>query len=155
MKNYFQPTEFHGWYEQLNPALLAMLNQFRQRWGRRVHVSPHPDAVGRHGGDSLSQHNVDRWGQVNAVDIFPEGMTTAAEMCRAQKLAVELGFSGIGLYIDTHFRDELHPMMHIDVRSGRRPNDPAMWSRVEGEYRAIDVAIRELEKRSQHELGIT
>ena len=57
---------------------------------------------------------------------------TAEEKAELLELAVEIGFTGIGFYTDTHPRH----MMHVDVRDG----DVATWARVDGSY----VGIREV-----------
>jgi len=135
-KNYFKPSEFGGWYEQLNPDLLAAMNRFRELWGAPVLVSQADGAVGRRlGADNTSQHNIDHWGHVNGVDMFPAGMNTPDDMRRAQRLATQAGFTGIGLYTDTS-----RPMLHGDVRSNKSVGSPALWSRVAGQYLAINEA---------------
>ena len=67
---YFRPTEFREWWELMSIDLLEVLDDFRDIWGAPVMISPHADALGRHGGrDDLSQHNVDKWGEVRAADL--------------------------------------------------------------------------------------
>lgn len=100
-----------------NDTLLA-LDRFRELWGRKVIVSKADGALGR-ADDSHSQHNILEVGLVKAVDFFPEGLN-ASNFARAEKLAEQAGFTGIGLYTDTSA-----PMMHGDTREG----NPARWSR--------------------------
>ena len=118
----------------MNPRLLDVLDEFRELWGAPCRISPHPDALGRHLGDSESQHNVDRYNTVNACDFFPEGMNTESDLKRAFECAKEAGASGIGLYVDTKPSN----MMHLDVRPDRTSEDPAKWARVGGEYVEIE-----------------
>lgn len=130
---YFKPKEFGIWYPLMSAELLKKLDKFRERWGRPVMVSPVEGGIGRHGGDSATQHNVDRWGEVRAIDVFPEGMTSATERQRAYDIAKEVGFTGIGIYTDTVPSN----LLHVDVRADRVAGDPAKWSRVNGKYGAI------------------
>lgn len=135
---YFKPYEFGIWWPLMNPDVLTKLDAFREKWGAPVRISPHPDALGRHGGEnSHSQHNVDMWGMVNAVDVFPEGMNSKAERQRAYKIAREVGFTGIGLYTDT----KPHDMLHVDVRSDVKEGSPATWARVAGAYVGINAVV--------------
>lgn len=131
MKNYFKPEEFGGWYDQISPELLYKLNAFRSLWGAPVSISQNVDGVGRHTG--TGQHNVDLWGEVRAVDIFPQGMNSIEDMQRAYDIAVRVGFTGIGLYTDTS-----KPMLHVDVREDEEVGSPDTWSRIDGEYLGIN-----------------
>lgn len=132
---YFKSDEFGGWYEKMSPDLLLKLDEFRHQWGFPVEVSKHPDAVGREDSESASQHNILRWGEVRAVDVFPKNsvggyINSAVERKRAYNIAKRVGFTGIGLYTDTIQGD----MVHLDVRQAPL----AKWSRVNGEYGAIE-----------------
>lgn len=143
---YFSPGEFGGWFEQMAPELLRKLDRFREQWGGRVVVSPVAGGVGRHLGEGdQSQHNVDQWGEVRAVDFFPQVrdlagrwryINSAAEIRRAYEVARAVGFTGIGVYTDT----APGYMVHGDVRPDREPGDPATWARVSGEYRGVSFA---------------
>ena len=138
---FFADGEFHGWADKLNPALRPALDRFRLLWGAPVYVSGSRDAVGRHGGpDDASQHNVDRWGYVNAADIFPEGLQpTRADILRALAVAESAGFTGVGVYLDTSRNGNPAVMMHVDVReSGGRV---ATWGRVGGEYISLSRTL--------------
>lgn len=143
---FFEPSEFQGWWDQLNPELLDKLNRFRELWGMPVVVSSDPHAVGRHNGrGDVSQHNVDQWGEVRAVDVFPTVETrngrawvkTIAQRERAFRLATEAGFTGIGIYTDTAPGN----MLHLDVRQDRAEGDPATWSRIAGNFWGIDQVL--------------
>ena len=130
---YFKASEFGVFYPLMSKDLLLKLDEFRHRWGAPVVVSPAAGGIGRHGGGD-SQHNVDKWGEVRAVDVFPKGMDSAADMQRAYLIAREIGFTGIGLYTDTKPSN----MMHLDVRAGTHV---ATWSRVAGKYLGIGEVI--------------
>jgi hypothetical protein len=135
---YFTPQEFGGWYEKMSPDLLKKLDEFRHQWGFPIQVSPHQDAVGREHPTSNSQHNIMKWGEVRAVDVFPKNslggyINSAAERKRAYDIAKRVGFTGIGLYTDT----SPGHMVHLDVREGSL----AKWSRIAGQYKGIDEAL--------------
>lgn len=135
---YFTAGQFGLWYPLMNPQLLAKLDAFREAWGAPVEISSAAGSLGRHGGEAGSQHNVDRWGMVNAVDTFPKVKTasgyryieTVEERNRAFKVAQQVGFTGIGIYTDTSPGN----LVHLDVRQAAAV---ATWSRVAGEYRGI------------------
>lgn len=131
---YFTPGEFGVFYPMINSELLLKLDRFRHHWGRPVSVSPVAGAIVRHGGSSNSQHNIDKWGETRAIDVFPAGMTTLAERQRAYQIARDVGFTGIGIYTDTKPSN----LLHIDVRPGERV---ATWARVSGQYVGINEVI--------------
>lgn len=122
---YFQPREFGDWSEHVSAKLLACLDAFRELWGAPVVISPVPGAVGRRD-DSQSQHNVNRWGEVRAVDCFPRAMATIRDMREAVDIARTVGITGIGVYPD--WRPQ--PGLHLDVRASRDEGDPALWAGV-------------------------
>ena len=132
---HFQPWEFRTWFADMSPELLTKLDKFRELWGQPVAISSHADGLGRHLGSSdTSQHNVDKWGEVRAVDVFPQGLNAQTKAFAIQ-CAKRAGFTGYGLYSDTS------PgwMMHLDVRSDRSAVNPATWARVGGNYVGIEV----------------
>lgn len=131
---YFSAGEFGVFYPLINSDLLIKLDEFRHRWGRPVVVSPVAGAIVRHGGDSHSQHNIDRWGETRAVDVFPDGMDTVSERKRAYQIARDVGFTGIGIYTDTVPSN----LLHVDVRPG---GYVATWSRVGGQYLEIGEVL--------------
>jgi len=133
---YFQPKEFGKWWPLMSAELLEKLDLFRERWGAPVSVSPVEGGIGRHD-DSHSQHNVNLWGEVRAVDVFPQGMNSAESRARAFQIAVDVGFTGVGLYTDTQPSN----LLHIDVRKDRSEGQPATWSRVDGQYKGITEVI--------------
>lgn len=126
----------------MNSDLLLKLDEFRHRWGAPVMISPVDGALGRHAGDSSqSQHNVDLFGEVRAADVFPRVgsgfIQTEGERRRAYRIAVEVGFTGIGVYTDTTPGN----MLHLDVRTDRQPGNPALWSRVSGQFKGIGEVV--------------
>lgn len=130
--HFFEPWEFERggvqWWHKMSPRLLIMLDVFRFQWGKPVHVSTDAGAVGRSlGQQSMSQHNVDRWCEVRAVDIQPDGINDREDLYRAFVLACELGFTGVGVYPHWH-----RPGLHVDVRHDRQPGFPITWGQVMG-----------------------
>lgn len=125
---YFQPSEFRGWWDVLDPVLLRCLDLFRHILNSPVMISPAEGAIGRRlGSRSKSQHNVDRWGQVRAIDVIPQVGGRYLRDQQAARMAVEIakrcGFTGIGYY--PHWKPE--PGLHLDVRRDRTVDDPALW----------------------------
>ena len=138
---YFKPEEFGGWYDDLDDDLLSKLDQLREEWGSPIHISPAAGAVGRDN-DSGSQHNARPDGVVRAVDIFPEGLN-AEEAREFVAMATNIGFTGIALYSDTQYQGAPQMMAHVDTRPSREENDPALWSRIDKEYRPITDVLPE------------
>lgn len=146
---YFSPREFgpnsHGrtmdWWPRMNPSLLVRVDVFRHLWRQPVEVSGHPNALGRHSGDSTSDHNVDRHGSVNGMDLFPRGLRTRADGLRALECAKRAGLSSFGIY--PHWSS---PGIHLGVR---RPAHPfATWGAIRRNgvqtYVSLEEALRHL-----------
>lgn len=131
---YFDPKEFGAWYTFINNDLLIKLDAFREKWGRPVIVSQASGAIGRHAGDSGSQHNIDLLGETRAIDVFPQGMDNLSERRRALEVAKSVGFTGIGIYTDTKPSN----LLHVDVR---KTDKVALWARVGGEYVSITQVV--------------
>jgi hypothetical protein len=128
----------------MSPRLLQCIDLFRTYWGNRCVVSPNPDALGRRlGPDAMSGHNIDRWGLVEAVDLFPLHMDEPEDLARAYSCARSACATGIGLYTDTKPGN----MIHIDTRPDRHCSNPRLWSRVDKTYGAIDLVMPDGWKR--------
>jgi len=108
---YFKAVEFGVWYPAMSIELLVKLDKFRDLWGDIVTITPVQGGIGRED-ESGSMHNVLKWGEVRAIDVFPRGMDSLADRKRAFKLAQLAGFNGIGLYTDTKPSN----MLHLDTR---------------------------------------
>lgn len=134
---HFKPKEFGFWWPLMSKKLLVKLDAFREAWGAPVIISSHPEALGREDPESNSQHNVLKWGEVRAVDIFPQGMDSQADRQRAYDIAKDVGFTGIGLYTDTQPQN----MLHLDVRDNKQEGMPATWARVDGVYVGINQVV--------------
>lgn len=135
---HFRPQEFGEWWPRMSVRLLEVLDEFRAIWGAPVTISPVEGALGRHmGPDAASQHNVDRWREVRAADVFPHGMVTRADAERAFRCAVAAGATGFGSY--PHWQPQ--PGVHIDVRQDRQRGAPATWGFVRHDGRKRQVAL--------------
>lgn len=122
---YFPQEEFQGWWSEMDPRLLVMLDVLRHKWNGPIWVSEAPGACGRVlGPEDESQHNVERWDMVRAVDVFPSGMTTYQKAFTMTVYAARLGFTGIGLYPEY----KPSPGLHLDVRRDRWPGNAAKWA---------------------------
>lgn len=105
----------------MSRELLLKLDHFRDLWGAPVSISRDERGIGRRDGDgNTSQHNMDAWGEVRAVDIHPSGMNTAQDRQRAYKAALDAGLTGIGIYTNWNTHG-----MHLDVR---KTATVATWS---------------------------
>lgn len=138
---FFKKKEFYrdgvDWYPKLSEELKIKLDLFRFRVGT-VQISPHKDAVGR---DDLtdSQHNINKWGEVRAVDVMPTMIKCYETMLHALEMAQECGFKGIGIYPDW----APYPGLHLDVRHGRNFDDPAIWAAIEVDRKQKFVSLDE------------
>lgn len=143
--NHYEPWEFNGWYDQLSAAQKRALDIARHKWGKPIHVSNADGAVGRHlGPEDTSQHNVDRWGEVRATDIVPEGIATKADAERFVQVLIDSGFQGVGFY--PHWNQG--PGFHADTRVNVEEHYVAKWGRLdnreEPEYVSIAKALAEM-----------
>lgn len=152
---YFEDDEFRGQKGKLSPELLAKLDEFRARLGYPVRISPADGAMARRQGeDSTSQHNLDRWGEVRAIDVMPTPLDgagnpramTKAEAEEAKRVAEAVGFTGIGVYPGW----APFPGLHLDVRpySMTGATLPDTWAGVPEpgggqDYIALDAGFRQ------------
>ena len=112
---WFEPEEWRGQWGLLDPALLLALDDFRDRIGRPVVISPDPGALFRirpEEAEGNSQHFFGR-----AADVMLPGGGLDHNHVTA---ALAAGFTGIGFY--PHWKP--WPGLHLDVRPGK----PATWS---------------------------
>ncbi len=142
---YFDPDEFRDWFPSMSPRLLMLQDSLRHQLGRKIKVSPHPLALGRNNGeDDPSQHNIDRWGEVRANDVFVDDVTCRNTVNRVIGVAIRTGFTGIGFYPDW----DPQPGFHFDVRTSARPGEPALWGMVddgEGQYQvSLEKALERM-----------
>ena len=126
---FFSRDEFRGWFDQMDPRLLFLLDSLRHQWGQPIRISQADGAIGRHMGEGLSQHNADKWGMVRAVDVYVDGVTNEQQAREFVDLAEQVGFTGIGVYPD--WAQGIG--FHLDVRVDAIPGKPAKWGAVNNE----------------------
>lgn len=141
---YFKPHEFGDWWGKLDMDLLQKLDNLRDLWSKPIIISPALGGIGRHDGpDGTSMHNIDKWGKVRALDLFPmvpnagggfRYMRRLDDRWKIFEMARKVGFTGIGLYTDTQPGN----MIHVDNRS---INGVALWSRINKKYENISEAL--------------
>jgi hypothetical protein len=128
------------WWDQMSPRLLVMIDILRYRHGALIEVSQHDRAIGRQlGTDNGSQHNIDRHGEVRAIDLMFPHVKTQADAERLVRQAKECGFTGIGIgpFWTPHFG------MHLDCRHERQPGTPATWGYVLNNGKQITVSLED------------
>ena len=143
---HFTQEEFREWSDDMSPRLVTMLDVLRFRLGRPIAISASEYALGRNlGRGQMSEHNIDEWGEVLAVDCFVSGVYNRAQAEAVVYEAEGIGFTGIGVYSDTHNNQgDDQVMFHLGVRPNEDMGSPATWGRVNGEYTSLMAAIQSL-----------
>ena len=143
---HFDAEEFREWSDDMSPRLVTMLDILRFHIGRPIEISKSSYALGREQGrDQMSEHNIDRWGEVLAVDCFVTGVYRRAQAEAVAHEAEAIGFTGIGVYSDTHNNEGLPQVMfHLGVRPNELMGAPATWGRVDHDYTSLIAAIQSL-----------
>ena len=143
---HFSQEEFREWADDMSPRLVTMLDIIRFKLGRPIEISKSSYALGREQGrDQMSEHNIDRWGEVLAVDCFVTGVYRRAQAEAVAHEAEAIGFTGIGVYSDTHNNyGEEQVMFHLGVRPNELMGAPATWGRVDHDYTSLMAAIQSL-----------
>ena len=144
---HFSQEEFRDWAEDMSPRLVTMLDVLRFRLSSAIEISASGAALGRNlGRDKLSEHNVDHWGEVLAVDCFIGGVYNRAQTEAVVYEAEGIGFTGIGVYSDTHNNQgDDQVMFHLGVRPNELMGSPATWGRISGKYTSLIAAVQSLE----------
>lgn len=150
MLYHFDAKEFGEWYGDMSVRLLVMLDVLRHWVGSPISISPVKGALGRNQGlNSESAHNVDRWGEVLAADVFIKGVYLRSQADAVVEAAKKIGFTGIGVYPDwVNAKGETQVGFHFDVRPTRDPNNPAAWGRVNGHWVSIESALNHIPKEA-------
>ena len=143
---YFSQEEFREWSEEMSPRLVTMLDVLRFRLGRPIEISASEYALGRNlGVGKMSEHNIDEWGEVLAVDCFVSGVYNRAQAEAVVYEAEEIGFTGIGVYSDTrNNQGDDQVMFHLGVRPNEDMGNPATWGRVDHDYTSLIAAIQSI-----------
>lgn len=124
------------WYPKMDPRLLEIMDDFREKWGTYVIISPSPWAIGRMSNTS-SQHSYTRHGKVKAVDLMPFGIEERG-LKEAYDIALTTDAGGIGLYPDWRPR----PGIHLDSRE--RGSRPAQWGGVTNNGKREYVSVEQV-----------
>jgi len=143
---HFSAEEFREWSDDISPRLVTMLDVLRFKLGRPIEISLSKYALGRNlGRGKMSEHNVDEWGEVLAVDCFIGGVYNRAQAEAVVYEAEGIGFTGIGVYSDTHNNQgDDQVMFHLGVRPNELMGSPATWGRVAGKYTSLIAAVQSL-----------
>ena len=143
---HFSAEEFRAWADDMSPRLVTMLDILRFRLGSPIAVSGSEYALGRNlGRNELSEHNVDEWGEVLAVDCFIGGVYNRAQAEAVVYEAEGIGFTGIGVYSDTrNNKGQEQVMFHLGVRPNEDMGSPATWGRISGKYTSLIAAVQSL-----------
>jgi len=143
---YFSQEEFREWSDDMSARLITMLDVLRFRLGSPIEISLSEYALGRNlGRNELSEHNVDEWGEVLAVDCFVSGVYNRAQAESVVYEAEGIGFTGIGVYSDTdNNQGDDQVMFHLGVRPNELMGSPATWGRISGKYTSLMAAVQSL-----------
>jgi hypothetical protein len=143
---HFDAEEFREWSDDMSARLITMLDVLRFRLGSPIEISLSEYALGRNlGRGKMSEHNVDEWGEVLAVDCFIGGVYNRAQAEAVVYEAEEIGFTGIGVYSDTHNNQgDDQVMFHLGVRPNELMGSPATWGRISGKYTSLMAAVQSL-----------
>ena len=143
---HFEAEEFREWSDDMSARLVTMLDVLRFRLGSAIAVSASEYALGRElGRGKMSEHNIDHWGEVLAVDCFVSGVYNRAQAEAVVYEAEGIGFTGIGVYSDTHNNQgDDQVMFHLGVRPNEDMGAPATWGRVKGAYTTLIAAIQSI-----------
>jgi len=143
---HFTQEEFREWAEDMSPRLVTMLDVLRFKLGSAIEISGSEYALGRNLGlGYLSEHNIDYWYEVLAVDCFIRGIYNQLQVEAVVSIATGIGFTGIGVYSDTSNNyGEEQVMFHFGVRPNELMGAPATWGRVDHDYTTLMAAIQSL-----------
>ena len=143
---HFDAEEFREWSDDMSARLITMLDVLRFRLGRPIAISASEYALGRNlGVGKMSEHNIDEWGEVLAVDCFVSGVYNRAQAESVVYEAEGIGFTGIGVYSDTdNNQGDDQVMFHLGVRPNELMGSPATWGRISGKYTSLIAAVQSL-----------
>ena len=143
---HFSAEEFRAWADDMSPRLVTMLDILRFRLGSPIAVSGSEYALGRNlGRGKMSEHNIDEWGEVLAVDCFIGGVYNRIQAEAVAHEAEAIGFTGIGVYSDTrNNQGQEQVMFHLGVRPNEDMGNPATWGRVDHDYTSLIAAVQSL-----------
>ena len=143
---HFDAEEFREWSDDMSARLVTMLDVLRFKLDSPIEISLSKYALGRElGRGKMSEHNIDEWGEVLAVDCFISGVYNRAQSEAVVYEATSIGFTGIGVYSDTtNNQGEEQVMFHLGVRPTEMMGNPATWGRVDHDYTSLIAAIQSI-----------
>jgi hypothetical protein len=143
---HFDAEEFREWSDDMSARLITMVDVLRFKLGSPIEISASEYALGRNlGRNELSEHNIDEWGEVLAVDCFIRGVYNRAQAEAVVYEAEQIGFTGIGVYSDTrNNQGQEQVMFHLGVRPNESMGSPATWGRIGGKYTSLIAAVQSL-----------
>jgi len=143
---HFDAEEFREWSDDMSARLVTMLDVLRFKLGSAIEISASEYALGRNlGRGKMSEHNIDHWGEVLAVDCFIGGVYNRIQAEAVAHEAEQIGFTGIGVYSDTrNNQGQEQVMFHLGVRPNELMGSPATWGRVDGGYTSLMAAIQSI-----------
>jgi hypothetical protein len=143
---HFSAEEFREWSDDMSPRLVTMLDVLRFKLGSPIEISASEYALGRNlGRGKMSEHNIDEWGEVLAVDCFIGGVYNRAQAEAVVYESEGIGFTGIGVYSDTrNNQGQEQVMFHLGVRPNEDMGSPATWGRISGKYTSLIAAVQSL-----------
>lgn len=127
---YFKLSEFGAALPFLSIGLLQKLDEFRERLGRPVMISPVAGALIRFDSGSESQHTFGRAADV----MLPEG----PDLQTAFDIAKDTGFTGIGVCPDW----KPYKGLHLDTRPLKPGQSIATWGWIKnanGKYTEVSA----------------
>ena len=126
---HFSTEEFREWSDDMSARLVTMLDVLRFKLDSPIEISLSKYALGRElGRGKMSEHNIDEWGEVLAVDCFISGVYNRAQSEAVVYEATSIGFTGIGVYSDTTNNQGAEQVMfHLGVRPTEIMGSPATW----------------------------
>lgn len=129
---YFTLNDFRGEWPFLAIELLRKLDRFAEamaKLGAKVVISPAPGSMMRWDKEEEGEHKYGR-----AIDVMIIGPVTLEQ---SYEVAKNIGFSGIGVYPDW----VPYKGLHLDIRNGRDPGNPAKWAGIKESGKQVYVAI--------------
>jgi len=131
---HFHQDEFSEPLIDVNPRLLAMLDDFRDDVGRAIIPSRAPGALCRYDAEEMGSPHYAVGRQSTAADVFIPNSNPGWIFLRA----LLFGFSGVGVYFDTHdHHGNPETMYHLDIRSLVDGKVGTCWYREHKKYHYV------------------
>ena len=128
--NHFSPSEWpKDSLEHLNADVVLALDELRGRLGKAIYPTPLAGGWYRKRGSKTSRHYAE--GRLSdAGDFFTDANTLDALLHITSMPQI----GGVGVYLDTFYRNQSWPMFHIDLRAHDAQSPRQFWGRISGVY---------------------